>query len=123
MIKTVYEFEIYSYKGVETVTAESSYKPLWQLENEIEGLSPAKLPIFVVKHLHSTICFFFFFKNLHIRLLLSFLTYTRIFVFRCCVVGITQYTIRESKTSIFIQQYFAIELTCFYITFRIDIGS
>ena len=36
MIKTVYEFEIYSNKGVETVVAESSYKPLWQLENEVE---------------------------------------------------------------------------------------
>lgn len=36
MIKTIYEFEIYSNKGIETVTAETSYKPLWQLENEVE---------------------------------------------------------------------------------------
>ena len=36
MIKTIYEFEIYSNKGVETVKAETSYKPLWQVENEIE---------------------------------------------------------------------------------------
>ena len=36
MIKTIYEFEIYSKKGVETVIAETSYKPLWQIENEIE---------------------------------------------------------------------------------------
>ena len=36
MIKTIYEFEIYSNKGVETVKAETSYKPLWQVENEVE---------------------------------------------------------------------------------------
>ena len=36
MIKTIYEFEIYSNKGVETVKAETSYKPLWQIENEVE---------------------------------------------------------------------------------------
>lgn len=36
MIKTIYEFEVYSYKGVETVKAETSYKPLWQVEQEIE---------------------------------------------------------------------------------------
>lgn len=36
MIKTIYEFEIYSNKGVETVKAETSYKPLWQVEQEIE---------------------------------------------------------------------------------------
>ena len=36
MIKTIYEFEIYSNKGVETVKAETSYKPLWQIEQEIE---------------------------------------------------------------------------------------
>ena len=36
MIKTIYEFEIYSNKGVETVKAETSYKPLWQVEREVE---------------------------------------------------------------------------------------
>lgn len=36
MIKTIYEFEVYSIKGVETVKAETSYKPLWQIEQEIE---------------------------------------------------------------------------------------
>ena len=36
IIKTIYEFEIYSYKGIETVKVETSYKPLWQIENEIE---------------------------------------------------------------------------------------
>ena len=36
MIKTIYEFEIYSNKGVETVKAETSYKPLWQVEYEVE---------------------------------------------------------------------------------------
>lgn len=36
MIKTIYEFEIYSNKGVETVKAETSYKPLWQVEAEVE---------------------------------------------------------------------------------------
>lgn len=36
MIKTIYEFKVYSNKGVETVKAETSYKPLWQLEQEIE---------------------------------------------------------------------------------------
>ena len=36
MIKTIYEFKIYSYKGVETVKAETSYKPLWQVKDEVE---------------------------------------------------------------------------------------
>ena len=36
MIKTIYEFEVYSIKGVETVKAETSYKPLWQVEQELE---------------------------------------------------------------------------------------
>ena len=36
MIKTIYEFEIYSIKGVETVKAETYYRPLWQVEREIE---------------------------------------------------------------------------------------
>ena len=36
MIKTIYEFEVYSNKGVETVKAETSYKPLWQVERELE---------------------------------------------------------------------------------------
>ena len=36
MIKTIYEFEVYSTKGVETVKAETSYKPLWQIEDEVE---------------------------------------------------------------------------------------
>lgn len=36
MIKTIYEFEIYSNKGIETVKAETSYKPLWQVEQEVE---------------------------------------------------------------------------------------
>ena len=36
MIKTIYEFEIYSNKGVETVNAETSYKPLWEIEQEVE---------------------------------------------------------------------------------------
>lgn len=35
MIKTIYEFEIYSNKGVETVKAETSYKPFWQVEREV----------------------------------------------------------------------------------------
>ena len=36
MIKTIYEFEVYSNKGVETVKAETSYKPLWEVEREVE---------------------------------------------------------------------------------------
>lgn len=36
MVKTIYEFEVYSNKGVETVKAETSYKPLWQIEQEVE---------------------------------------------------------------------------------------
>ena len=36
MIKTIYEFEVYSNKGVETVKAETSYRPLWQIEQEVE---------------------------------------------------------------------------------------
>ena len=36
MIKTIYAFEVYSNKGVETVKAETSYKPLWEIEQEIE---------------------------------------------------------------------------------------
>ena len=36
MIKTIYEFEIYSNKGVETIKAETSYKPFWQVEREVE---------------------------------------------------------------------------------------
>ena len=36
MIKTIYEFEIYSNKGAETVKAETSYKPFWQVEREVE---------------------------------------------------------------------------------------
>ena len=36
MIKTIYEFKIYSNKGVETVKAETCYKPLWQVEQEVE---------------------------------------------------------------------------------------
>ena len=36
MIKTIYEFEVYSIRGVETVKAETSYKPLWEIEREIE---------------------------------------------------------------------------------------
>ena len=35
MIKTIYEFEIYSNKVVETVKAETSYKPLWKIEQEV----------------------------------------------------------------------------------------
>ena len=36
MIKTIYEFEVYYNKGVETVKAETCYKPLWEVEHEIE---------------------------------------------------------------------------------------
>ena len=36
MIKTIYKFEVYSNKGVETVKAETSFKPLWQVEQEVE---------------------------------------------------------------------------------------
>lgn len=36
MTKTIYEFEIYSNKGAETVKAETSYKPFWQVEREVE---------------------------------------------------------------------------------------
>lgn len=42
MIKTIYEFEIYSNKGIETVKAETCYKPLWQVENEVEQAYKAK---------------------------------------------------------------------------------
>ena len=42
MIKTIYEFEIYSNKGVETVKAETSYKPLWQIEQEVEQVYKTK---------------------------------------------------------------------------------
>ena len=36
IIKTIYEFEIYSYKGIETIKVECFYKPFWQVRNEIE---------------------------------------------------------------------------------------
>lgn len=36
MTKAIYEFEIYSNKGIEKVLAESSYKPLWQIRDEVE---------------------------------------------------------------------------------------
>ena len=36
MIKTIYEFEVYSNKGVETVKAETCYKSSWQVEDEVE---------------------------------------------------------------------------------------
>lgn len=36
MTKAIYEFEIYSNKGVEKVLAESCYKPLWQIRDEVE---------------------------------------------------------------------------------------
>ena len=42
MIKTIYEFEVYSNRGVETVKAETSYKPLWQIENEVEQVYKTK---------------------------------------------------------------------------------
>ena len=35
-IKTIYTFEIYSSKGVDTVKAETTYKTINELENEIE---------------------------------------------------------------------------------------
>ena len=35
-IKTIYTFEIYSSKGVDTVNAETTYKTINELENEIE---------------------------------------------------------------------------------------
>ena len=31
-----YTFNIYSSKGCETVTCETSYKPIWQLKQEVE---------------------------------------------------------------------------------------
>ena len=35
-IKTIYTFEIYSSKGVDTVKVETTYKTINELENEIE---------------------------------------------------------------------------------------
>ena len=35
MIKN-YDFNVYSCKGVEQVTLQTSYKPLWQLRQELE---------------------------------------------------------------------------------------
>ena len=35
-IKTIYTFEIYSSKGVDTVKAETTYKTINELKNEIE---------------------------------------------------------------------------------------
>ena len=35
-IKTIYTFEIYSSKGVDTVKAKTTYKTINELENEIE---------------------------------------------------------------------------------------
>ena len=37
-IKTVYTFDVYSSKGVETVKAESSYKTVNELKNEVEQI-------------------------------------------------------------------------------------
>ena len=51
-IKTIYEFEIYSYKGIEVVKVESSYKPLWQLINEIEQSYKLKI---ILNHLLSLV--------------------------------------------------------------------
>lgn len=42
MIKAIYKFEIYSDKGKEEVIAESSYKPLWQIRDEIERAYKSK---------------------------------------------------------------------------------
>lgn len=38
MVKAIYEFEIYSNKGTKKVIAESSYKPLWQIRDEVEHI-------------------------------------------------------------------------------------
>lgn len=38
MVKAIYEFEIYSNKGAKKVIAESSYKPLWQIRDEVERI-------------------------------------------------------------------------------------
>ena len=35
-IKTIYTFEIYSSKGVDTVKAETTYKTINELENDVE---------------------------------------------------------------------------------------
>ena len=37
-IKTVYTFDLYSSKGVETIKAESSYKTVNELKNEVEQI-------------------------------------------------------------------------------------
>lgn len=37
-IKTIYTFDVYSNKGVDTVKAESSYKTVYDLKNEVEQI-------------------------------------------------------------------------------------
>lgn len=42
MVKMIYEFEIYSNRGIEKATAESCYKPLWQIRDEVEHIYKLK---------------------------------------------------------------------------------
>ena len=36
LIKTIYTINVHSNKGVDTYNIETSYKPLWQVEQELE---------------------------------------------------------------------------------------
>ena len=37
LVKTIYTINVYSNRGVDTYNIETSYKPLWQVEQELES--------------------------------------------------------------------------------------
>ena len=37
LIKTIYTINVYSNRGVDTYNVETSYKPLWQVKQELEN--------------------------------------------------------------------------------------
>lgn len=37
LIKTIYTINVYSNRGVDTYNIETSYKPLWQVKQELEN--------------------------------------------------------------------------------------
>ena len=37
LIKTIYTINVYSNRGVDTYNVETQYKPLWQVEQELES--------------------------------------------------------------------------------------
>ena len=37
LVKTIYTINVYSNRGVDTYNIETSYKPLWQVKQEVEN--------------------------------------------------------------------------------------